>query len=236
MIISISQPAYIPWLGYFHRIAQSELHVVLDHVQFEKNSFTNRNKVRTNSGWCWITVPVHTKNKFGQLPIKNVQINNSINWKKKHFQTILQNYNKSPYFNLYREEIEYLFAGEWTSLSALCDELTTAILGWLNINTPIVKSSDLTPTGNKSGLVLELCEKTGATTYLSGPFGRDYLDQHTFSGKGITISFHEYEHPTYTQTYDGEFQPFMFIFDLLFNCGPDSWRILGLEKGKQYKP
>jgi hypothetical protein len=233
MIISINQPAYIPWLGYFHRIAQSELHIVLDHVQFEKNSFTNRNKVRTNSGWCWITVPVHTKNKFGELPINDVKINNSTNWKKKHFQTILQNYNQSPYFNLYREEIESLFTGEWTNLSTLCDKLTTSILRWLDINTPMVRSSELTPTRNKSSLVLELCEKTGATTYLSGPFGRDYLDQNTFSDKGISISFHEYEHPTYAQTHDGAFQPFMFIFDLLFNYGPDSWRILGLGEGRQ---
>jgi hypothetical protein len=63
MIVSINQPAYLPWLGYFHRIAVSDAHIVLDTVQFEKNSFTNRNKVRTREGWCWLTVPVHPRNR-----------------------------------------------------------------------------------------------------------------------------------------------------------------------------
>ena len=74
MIVSINQPAYLPWLGYFHRIAVSDLHVVLDHVQFEKNSFTNRNKVRTASGTPWLTVPVRSKGRFGDLAINEVDI------------------------------------------------------------------------------------------------------------------------------------------------------------------
>ena len=74
MIVSINQPAYLPWLGYFERIANSDLHIVLDHVQFEKNSFTNRNKIRTKEGWMWLSVPVKTKGKFGELNINELEI------------------------------------------------------------------------------------------------------------------------------------------------------------------
>ena len=87
MILSINQPAYLPWLGYFDRIERSDVHVVLDHVQFEKNSFVNRNKIRNGNDWTWLTVPVETKGKFGALDIKNIKINNNINWKKKHWKT-----------------------------------------------------------------------------------------------------------------------------------------------------
>ncbi|HMC74088.1 MAG TPA: WbqC family protein, partial [Terriglobales bacterium] len=82
MIISINQPAYLPWLGYFHRIAVSDMHIVLDSVQFEKNSFTNRNKARTAQGWCWLTVPVKTAGRFGELNIREVEIDNERPWAK----------------------------------------------------------------------------------------------------------------------------------------------------------
>ena len=96
MIVSINQPAYLPWLGYFHRIAVSGAHVVLDHVQFEKNSFTNRNKVRTAGGWCWLTVPVRTKGRFGDLAIRSLEIDNSTDWRARHWKTLYQSYKRAP--------------------------------------------------------------------------------------------------------------------------------------------
>lgn len=98
MIVSINQPAYLPWLGYFHRIAVSDAHIVLDRVQFEKNSFTNRNKVRTSEGWCWLTVPVKTASKFGDLCIDEIEVANERQWAAKHWQTLRLNYSKAPFF------------------------------------------------------------------------------------------------------------------------------------------
>src|ERR1051326_8427944 len=102
MIVSINQPAYLPWLGYFDRIAASDIHVVLDHVQFEKNSFVNRNKVRTAQGATWLTVPVETSGKFGQLPIDQLQIASDQPWARKHWKTIEQCYAHAPYFDAHR--------------------------------------------------------------------------------------------------------------------------------------
>src|SRR5580700_5731203 len=99
MIVSINQPAFFPWLGYFHRIAISELHIVLDHVQFEKNSNVNRNKIRTGEDAKWLTVPVVTKGKFGDLAINKLEIANQEKWQRKITETIKQFYKKAPYFN-----------------------------------------------------------------------------------------------------------------------------------------
>ena len=98
MIVSINQPAYLPWLGYFHRIAISDVHVVLDHVQFEKNSYCNRNKIRVGNDACWLTVPVQTKGKFGELPISDLQIAENLSWQRKHWEGLRMNYASAPHF------------------------------------------------------------------------------------------------------------------------------------------
>jgi hypothetical protein len=101
MRVSIMQPAYLAWLGYFDRIAMSDIHVVLDHVQFEKNSFTNRNKVRSSAGWSWLTVPVETSGRFGSLAIRDLKIASEPRWRKKHLNTIETCYGRSPFFDVY---------------------------------------------------------------------------------------------------------------------------------------
>ena len=124
MIVSINQPAYLPWLGYFHRIASSDLHIVLDHVQFEKNSFTNRNKVRTSTGWTWLTVPVKTKGLFGDLAINKVEINNTSNWRDKHWKTLSQIYNKAAFWREHATSLREVYQRPWTRLGDLCREMT----------------------------------------------------------------------------------------------------------------
>src|SRR5476651_588587 len=106
MRVSINQPAYLPWLGYFDRIAISDVHVVLDQVQFEKNSMTNRNKIRTSNGSSWLTVPIKTKGRFGDLSICDLEVDTSSNWRDKHWKAICQNYSRSPYFGRYASDLE----------------------------------------------------------------------------------------------------------------------------------
>ena len=98
MVASINQPAYLPWLGYFDRIIKSDIHIILDDVQFEKNSFINRNKIVTDINWTWLTVPVQTKGKFGNLEIKDLKIDNTSKWRKKHYNSLNYHYGKSKYF------------------------------------------------------------------------------------------------------------------------------------------
>jgi hypothetical protein len=220
--LSINQPAYLPWLGYFDRIARSDAHVVLDLVQFEKNSMVNRNKIRTSSGWSWLTVPVKTKNKFGDLSISRLEVDVTSNWREKHWKAICQNYSKTRGFKCYSPMLEEIYTSEWTHLFALTEVLNNFFLKTVfQISTPLFYESKLQVNGKKSDLVLDICRKLGATTYISGPFGRDYLEVGEFAMADIGIEYHDYQHPIYSQQYQ-PFEPYLSVLDLIMNCGPDS--------------
>jgi hypothetical protein len=225
MIISINQPAYLPWLGYFHRIAISDLHVVLDSVQLEKNSFTNRNKVRTAQGWCWLTVPVKTAGKFGGLVIREVEIDNNQPWARKHWATLCLNYSKAPFFGVHADFFENVYSQTWSRLQDLAWIITKYLLDAFQISTTCIFSSQMGVSGHKDELVLNVCRATKATDYLSGPLGKNYLREDRFKEEGIQISYHNFDHPVYKQMYSG-FEPNMAALDLLFNAGPKSREIM----------
>jgi hypothetical protein len=225
MMVSIHQPAYLPWLGYFARIAASDVHVVLDHVQFEKNSFINRNRVRAAQGACWLTVPVQTKGRFGRLPISAVRIDNSRDWRKQHWRTLAQSYSRSPHFAEHAAFFERVYARRWERLIDLCTEINAYLLRALHIDTPLRQASSLGASGVKDDLVLALCRACGATTYLSGVWGRDYLRVERFASAGVAVRFQDYVHPVYPQR-GTAFEPNLSVVDLLFECGPASGDIL----------
>ena len=225
MIVSINQPAYLPWLGYFHRIAVSDAHIVLDQVQFEKNSFTNRNKIRTREGWCWLTVPVQTSGKFGDLPIQGLKIAGGRPWAAKHWETLRLNYSKAPFFDQHARFFEGIYARPWENLSDLAREITAYLLAAFEIKTKLYFGSEMKASGKKDELVLNLCCELGATEYLSGPLGRNYLREDLFREHAIALRYDDYHHPVYSQVYRG-FEPFMAALDLLFNAGPASRGIL----------
>lgn len=224
-IVSISQPAYLPWLGYIERIALSDLHIVLDHVQLEKRSFTARNKIRTANGWKWLTVPVKTKGRNFDLAINTIEIDNDSDWRKDHFMTLHGAYAKAKYYSEYKPFFEEHYSKDWTMLSELCKEQMFFLLEKLSIKTPVMFSSQMGATKTKDALIMELCDKVGCTKYISGPFGRDYLKQEDFDNAGIELYFHDYVHPQYTQRFE-PFEPYMSIVDLLFNHGPESLKVL----------
>ena len=226
MIVSINQPAYLPWLGYFDRIARSDLHVVLDHVQFEKNSMTNRNQVRAGEEARMLTVPVRTAGRFGRLPINEIEIVNDTPWARKHWQAIQQNYSRSAFFAEHAAFFRGVYEETWERLLPLIRRITGYMLEQLGIGTRLVSSAELGVPGSKSELVLNLCRHLGATVYLSGPLGRDYLDRAAFQEAGIEVLFQDYEHPEYSQRLPG-FVPRLSAIDLLFNHGPASQEILG---------
>ena len=222
------QPAYIPWLGYFDRISRSDIHIVLDDVTMDKsskNKFTNRNKIRTPDGWSWLTIPLQSTARSDEKVISDLEISYGMNWAEKHWKTIQSNYSRSAHYSRYSDYFENFYQQDWTYLAKMLDESTRYLLQELGIQTYQLRSSELSPQSRKAELILELCTKVGATVYLSGPFGRDYLDEGAFEKAGIELKYHDYIHPIYDQCFDS-FEPFMSIVDLLFNHGEKSLEIL----------
>lgn len=216
MIVSIHQPAYLPWLGYFDKIARADLFIWLDNVQFQKNSFQNRNKILTKDGPVWLTVPVRTSGVLYETPLKEVEIDNGRNWRAKHLASIRMNYNKAPNFTDYFPGLARFYEREWPTLDRLCWEMLAHFNALLGVKTPIRRASELNAAGAKSDLILDLCRKAGATTYLSGALGRDYLDLASFAKAGIAIEFQDYKHPSYHQVYPG-FVSALAVVDVLMN-------------------
>ena len=228
MIVSISQPAYLPWLGYFDRLLKSDLHIVLDHVNIDassKTKFANRNKVRTADGWCWLTVPLQSKGRHGNMLLNEVEISSDSGWRQKHWGTLRACYSRSAYFAAHQAFFEGVYSRDWAKLCELTDFTTQYLRTAVGAKCPTLRSSAMGVPGEKAELILNLCRTVGATAYLSGPFGRDYLNADDFAAAGIQLVFHDYPHPTYEQTFPG-FEPYMSVVDLLFQCGPSSGSIL----------
>lgn len=217
MIVSIHQPAYLPWLGYLARIAASDVFVLLDTVQFERNSFVNRNRIKTAQGPLWLTVPVlHQGHLDKQL--LDMEIDERRDWRRKHVRSIEQNYRSAARFAENRLPLASLFGEPEHRLTELCVRQLEFWLSELSIGTPVVRASDLPVTGQKSDLVLAICRHLGAKTYLSGPLGRGYLSEEDFAAAGIVIHYYDYRHPTYPQPH-GAFLPAMSVVDYWLTCG-----------------
>lgn len=216
MIVSIHQPAYLPWLGYFDRIRQSDVHVVLDHVQFEKGSFVNRNRIKTANGPQWLTIPLQTA---GHLVHSLLEMRTDPRqpWQKKHLTSLRQAYARAPGFADKWPKIEALYQALQQPM--LVDICLTQLRFWLDelgIRTPIVRASSLELGERKSALVLEICQKLKADHYLSGSLGRQYLDQPSFQAAGVEVRFQDYVDAPYPQLH-GHFTPNMGVVDFWMN-------------------
>ena len=219
--VSINQPGYLPWMGFFKRIISSDIFVFLDDVQYIKKDWQNRNKIRISQGWQWLTVPV-AKNKD---KLNEIQIDYSENWNLVHKKSIKYNYSKSRFFEDYWSFFDKLYGKKHTKLIDLNMEIIHFIVEVLNIKTELVYASQLSIEGKKSDLNLEICQKLGADTYLSGSLGTNYLKVHDFEKSNINVKFADYIHPTYKQNFE-PFIPNMATIDLLFNEGKKSKQIM----------
>jgi hypothetical protein len=220
LIVSIHQPAYLPWLGYLARIAASDVFIFLDTVQFEKNSFINRNRVKTAGGSHWLTIPLHVRGHLGAT-LLDMEIDNRRDWRRKHLRTIDQSYRRAPHFAANAPRLAALFDATDNRLTELCFRQLHFWLEEFGVRTRVVRASQLPVTGRKSELVLALCQHLGATTYLAGPQGRSYLEEERFEAQGIQVTYHQFNHPEYPQLY-GEFIPAMSVVDYWMNCGGSS--------------
>ncbi len=222
MKVSIHQPQYLPWLPYFLKINQSDVFIILDTVDFQKNGLQNRNQIKTAQGAHWLTVPV--RQQLGQK-ILDVKIDNSSAWRRKHWQTLQHSYGKAHAFKGYEKDLESIYMHEWEGLCELNVEVISMMMRWMNIQTPMLRSSQMEATGNASDLVLSLCMEVGATSYLSGLGGEDYLKPEAFKNAGVDII---YQASVLTETYPQQSSQAGFInhlsaLDIMLNCGT-SWK------------
>ncbi len=223
MIVSVHQPHYLPWLGYFDKIDTADVFVVLDTVQFEKNGWQNRNKIKTAQGWMWMTVPV--KHDFG-TSIAQTGINTTVRWRKKHRQALLTNYSKSLYFDRYMDYFETVYGTEYDRLCPLNTDMLGWFAGVLGIETGIVAASDMNGLPDEPNERLaEIVKRLGGDVYLAGAGCGDYFDERPFRDNGIRVVFQDYEPVEYPQLY-GEFIPRLAVVDALFNCGDGTLDII----------
>lgn len=220
MIISIHQPAYIPWLGYFDKMAKSDVHVFLDDAEYSKNNLFNRNKIKTPGGWMWLTIPVYYKsNKL----ICETEIDNHLNWSKKHWNALRTNYGRTKYFKEYSQILETFYLMEWEYLSDITISMNKTIASMLGIDVKFVKSSEIEVSGRGNEMLINLCKALGGDTYLSGQGAKAYMDDSLFLANGVKVVYQEFNHPIYEQLW-GEFIPNLSIVDFLFNCGADEFK------------
>ncbi|MBT3362554.1 MAG: WbqC family protein [Chloroflexi bacterium] len=225
MKIAIHQPNFLPWIGYFYKIAHSDAFVLLDNVQYTKNSFINRNKIKTPHGEAWLTVPVKKSGKFGQA-IHEVEINNAVKWKNKHLKTIEMNYKKANFFNYLFSNLEEIYLNtETNNLCQLNIRLIQFISSIFKLQTRLYRSSEIAAQGDNTLLLIDICKKLGADTYMSGFGGIKYQDEELFKEAGIKLEYYDFTHPTYLQLW-GEFSPNLSAIDLIFNCGSESSSVM----------
>ncbi|MBN2038027.1 MAG: WbqC family protein [Chitinispirillaceae bacterium] len=226
MIVAIHQPQYMPWSGYFHKMAGADLFVVLDDVQFKKNEWQHRNRIRTSQGWQWLSVPNHYA--FPQT-IREVRLNKEIPWQEKHWRSLVAAYGKAPRFGRYKGDFEEFYAKTWDGMAEVNIDSIVLLNRLLGINVTMERSSAYHFEGTSTQRLVNICRHFKADMYLSGSGGRDYLEQDLFKNAGIRVAFQEFTPPRYTQHWsrsDGEFVPGLSVIDLLFNCGDESLSIL----------
>ena len=224
MILTAHQPVYLPWLGLFHKIALADKFVFFNQVQYLPKDWMNRNKIKSPSGEILLTVPVLRKG-YRDKKTSEIEINNETNWQEKHLKTIIQNYRKTPFFDDYIDFFEEVFTKKWKYLAELNEHMLRWFLEKLEINVEFLKASDLDFVGTKSDLVLDMCKKLNASTYIFGKLGEDYAEIENFKNAGINVIFQNYVHPIYKQLHK-DFIPNLSVVDLLFNCGPKSNEII----------
>ena len=219
MIVAVHQPQFLPWLGYFDKIHRADIFCYLDNVQFKKNDWQNRNRIKNAQGWQWLTVPVHFR--FPQK-IKEVAIDNAVAWTTKHLRALTTNYSQAPYFKRYAPIFEQTYSQEWELISDLNIYLIQQLRNALDLDRrPTFKASEFDLREDPTDRLIDICKALYADTYLSGQDGINYMDLERFRQNGIRVVFQKFNHPVYTQIFN-DFQSHMSVVDLLFNCGPNS--------------
>ncbi len=226
--VSIHQPGYLPWLGFFKKIMYSDVFVFLDDIEYAKRQYHNRNQIRTSQGAHYLSVPV--KKKSSDI-LNKIQLDYSTDWNLNHKKTIEYSYKKAKFFQDYWKFFDELYNKKFEFLIDLNLEIIKFVLKELEIKTKTILSSELDVMEKKSDRNLAICKKLDAEIYLSGFFGKNYLNENDFVKNKIKIEYQNFQHPIYEQLYE-PFIPNLSIIDLLFNEGKKTGKIL--KKAKNF--
>lgn len=218
VVVAIHQPQYMPYLGYIHKMKSADVFVLLDDVQFKKNEWQNRNRVKGHNGQIiWLTIPVI--HKFGQK-INEVVIKKEVPWQKQHRNTIITYYSKAPHFYMF-ERFQPLWTKEFEKLVDASIESVKIMAEIFGIKTQIILSSTLKINETKTERLVAICKELGAKVYLSGVGARSYLDEELFRKEGIEVVWQVFKHPVYPQLH-GEFVANLSAIDIILNVGERS--------------
>lgn len=221
--VLIYQSYYIPWRGYFDMINMADEFIVYDSMQYSKNGFYNRNKIKTPNGQQWITIPVKNTHHISEHQILRETMVVDNNWRRKHWNAISLNYAKAPYFKNYKDIFENLYInGKEECLSEINIAFFKTIFDILGIKTKMTMDTEYEFIGDKNERLVNILKQAGATTYISSPVAKDYMDLKMFDDAGIDIEWMDYSnYPEYNQLFP-PFEIGVTILDLIFNEGPNA--------------
>lgn len=226
-IIAIAQPTFLPWAGWFDLADQVDLFVILDDVAFSKQSWQQRNRIRTRNGLEFLSVPVKTSGRLGQRIADCELVDQS--FVVKMVKSLQANYSKAPFFGVTFDELASTL--QTAASTNRLVELNCALISWmaarLGVTTPMIRASTLAAGGERGEYVAAICECVDADRYLSPAGAEGYLieDRHSFERRGIEVLIHVYEHPEYVQRFT-PFIPFASALDLIFNLGPTAGEVM----------
>lgn len=214
-ILSCLQPTYLPWIPFFERIILSDIFIILDDVEFSKNSNHNRNFIKNNSEKLLLTVPVKYKNR---ILIKDIEIDNKKNWKHKHWQSIKQIYGKLPFFNSFSEKLEKIYSRDWTYLSSLNIEIIKFFVDYFDIKTNLFLSSNINVKGTSNQKLINLCKYFDASSFVVKENTEHYHPKNIFLDNGIKFKYLTYNKFNYKQQ-GNNFIPDLSVLDYASNNG-----------------
>jgi len=227
MRIAIMQPTYLPWMGYFNLISQTDIFVFLDNTPFSHRSWQQRNRiVDGNRRLAWLTVPVLVSGRAGQT-IKEVEVNDDFPWRRKHLAAINAAYARAPYGSSVSEIVAGVLNGAETRLCEINIALITSIARCLELTTPLVRASALGCEGKRSEHLLAICRKLGGECYVSPAGAQDYIEvDGVFAAANLPVIFQRFTPPVYKNVERLSTGEFPSILDALAWLGPDVTRAL----------
>lgn len=217
----ILQPSYIPWRGYFDLIRRADVFVFYDDVQYDARGWRNRNRIKTEQGAKWLTIPVRKHGaQTENIPILQIETAGD-EWPAQHLAALTRSYSRAPHFDQYRDWLRKTYANPPRLLADFTIATTIELAAMLGItSTRFLRSSELHVTGRKTDRLIAILRHLGATHYLSGPSARDYIEAETFAEAGIELEWMTYDYPEYPQLHP-PFDPHVTVLDLLFMLGAE---------------
>jgi WbqC-like protein family len=229
LCVGIVQSSYIPWRGYFDLVDDVDLLIFLDDVKYSHGSWRNRNSIKTPRGREWLSVPVmHDSATL----IQDAEVDYRHRWIDRHIASLKQNYSRAPFFKSYSNELFDLLSSRPRTISELNVALTHAVMRSFDIRTPTRMSREFRASGKRLERVLALLAAAGASSYLSGPTAKVYIEPTQFAQRGLGLAYKSYVYEPYPQRF-GPFEGQVTALDLLFNCGPQARGFLKSRAGNE---